>query len=345
MLPFMGPLMIGTTDPQDGQKVLAFYINDARFEKSVPVHSLSGLRPGDRVRLVNLDSAEEEWSVAGDDLSFRAGLPCDKGDALRFEAVDATGKITFSIDSFDRDVVWQGELFQAGSPLVSLSDGLGVRRQSPEMRRFVQIAQTAIDAGDPVNYAPHYWLRPTYPGYPGVGRSTRVSILLSAGDMNVPISTGISQARAAGLISYQPEDVDPRFGKTPQRVLTDYWIIEGLERLKRFDRPPWNDDRAILLDPDDLSGGSDGFGAPKLSEPLRLSTSLPDGGIGALRFLYVNPRGAHGFGPSDPSKTFNIDLYAINAIGHYFASGGAEWIDDTCLADDSCSFIPVLPDE
>ncbi len=343
MLPFMGPLLIGARDPQSSEAVLAFYVNDARFEKSVPVHSLAGLRPGDKIRLVNLDSGEEEWSVAGEDLAFRAGLPCDKGDALRMEAVDASGKITLSADTFDRDVSWQGEIFPAGSPLVSLSDGLGVRRQSPEMRRFIQIAQTALDAGDPVNYAPHYWLRPTYSGYPGVGRSTRVSVVVSVGDMNVPISTGVAQARAAGLIPMGSDDIDPRFGKTPHRVLTDNWVIEGLERLKRFDRPPWNDERAILLDPDFLSEGNDGNNAPTLAEPLRLSVALPDGGVGALRFLYVKPRGAHGFGPSDPSKIFNIDLYAINAIGHYFATGGAEWIDDTCLADDSCSFIPTLP--
>jgi hypothetical protein len=76
---------------------------------------------------------------------------------------------------------------------------------------------------------------------------------------------------------------------------------------------------------------------------MRLLTTLPEGGIGGVRFLYVSPRGAHGFGPSDPEKVFNVDLYGINSIGFYFRANGTDWRDHTCLADDTCPFIPTLP--
>jgi hypothetical protein len=59
-----------------------------------------------------------------------------------------------------------------------------------------------------------------------------------------------------------------------------------------------------------------------------------------IRFLFPSPTGFHGIAPSDPRRAFNVHLFAINAIGRFFSTGGREWSDDPCLADDSCDFIP-----
>ncbi|MBW1809725.1 MAG: hypothetical protein JRJ87_16130 [Deltaproteobacteria bacterium] len=342
MLPFMGPLVLGLQDPETAEPVLALYVPDSRFETIVPVHSLDGLKPGDKVRLVNERNGEEEWSRVGNDLTFRMGVPCDKGDPFRLEILDGNGQVRWQIDSLDREVIWQGESYAAGSQWVSLSNGFGIRRQSPEVRRFIQIAQMATDAGDPVNYSPLYWQRPSYPSYPEVGKTTNVVLLLTNGDMNVPVATGIAQARAAGMIPYTADQIDSRYGRTPHQVLVDNYVIEGIDRLKRFKTAPWLDSRDILMDVDYLSEGLDLNDAPILSEPLRLSNAIPGGGQGGVRFFYVNQRGAHGIGPADPGRNYDIFMHGINAIGHYFRSGGTEWVDDTCLADDSCAFIPTI---
>jgi hypothetical protein len=337
----MGPLVIGADDPDSGEPVLAFYIPDAWNETLVPVHSLSGLQPGLRMRLVNLDpeSGDEDFSRTDDNLRFRMAVSADQGDPLRVEALDDSGNVVWQADAFDRDVFWQGVLYEAGSPLVALADGSGIHRQSPDLRRFGQMAQTAMDAGDPINYMRYYFRESLYKDYPGVHKPTNLALLLTAGDMNVPINTGIAEGLAAGLIPFEPGHEDLRYGKTPHRVLIDLWVAEGLERLRRFDQDPWNDSRQILLDPDDMSEGQDGFNAPTLSPPLRLRTDGPNDGQSVMRVFYLRPNGAHGIPPSDPTKTYNINLHALNAVAHFFLT--RQWVDDTCLEDNSCDFIPV----
>jgi hypothetical protein len=305
------------------------------------VHSLNGLRPGLRLRVVNMEpqSGAEDRSRADDNLRFRLVVSSDRGDRLRVEALDDGGRVVWQADTFDRDVWWQGELHEAGSPLTALADGSGIHRQSPDLRRFGQMAQTALDAGDPVNYARYYFQEGLYRDYPGVSRPTNLALLLTIGDMNVPINTGIALGLAAGLIPFGPGAQDPRYGDTPHRVLIDHYVAEGLERLCRFDREPWNDPRRILLDPDDLSEGQNGYNAPTLQPPLRLRTDGPADGESVVRFFYMSPNGAHGIPPSDPEKQYNINLHAINAIAHYFLT--REWVDDTCLESNSCDFIPA----
>jgi len=59
-----------------------------------------------------------------------------------------------------------------------------------------------------------------------------------------------------------------------------------------------------------------------------------------LRILYPRPRGAHGIMPSDPSEAYDVNLHAILAVARFFQTAGREWIDDTCLGDGSCAWIP-----
>jgi hypothetical protein len=349
MLPTLGPLVLGLPDDAaGGVPTVALYVNDAYAEALVPVHAFDGALPGDGVRATNLRSGEARLGVVDGDLRFRVALPVDAGDPLQIDVLDpTTSAVVWSATTFDRDVTFDGVDYPSGAPLVALTSGMGLPRETPDFRRLMAVAQMAVDPGDPVNYGPHYFNDPLFDDYPGVGRPVNVSIMLSAGDMNVPISGGVTLARAAGIVSY--DTVDPRFGETPDRVLIDGYVAEGLERLRRFAGPPWNDPREIILDPDNLSAGSDGFAAPVLSVPLRLGVDVPAGDAGGgggravVRFLYVESTGHHGFGPSDPRLAFNVHLWAINAIGHYFATGGTDWRDDVCLADSSCEFLPTGP--
>src|SRR5439155_21923143 len=84
---------------------------------------------------------------------------------------------------------FQDRHLTAGDPLVALGDGVGMRRGSPEIRRFMGLAQTALDAADPASFAPNFEKRLlTY----GTGEEvrTRALIFSTIGDMNVPMATG-----------------------------------------------------------------------------------------------------------------------------------------------------------
>jgi hypothetical protein len=340
VLPMLGPLFYPIVNPE-GQPELAFYISESFYERSLPVAVLPVLGSGQWVRIENLANGERDEAPVGPEGCFRLAIPCDRGDPLRFEVRDSRlGPAVWTLEKLDRDLSWKGRSYTAGSPFVALESGHGARRQSPELRRFIQIAQTALDPGDPVNYAAYFQADELYRDFPGVHAPTALALVLSAGDMNVPISTGISLGRAAGLIGFGPGAEDPRYGKSPNDVLRDGWVMEGLDRLRRFQGPPWNDARPILLDPDDLSQGRDGFDAPRLEPPLRLGREAVSGALSLVRFIYPSPRGAHGILPSDPSMAYDIYLHVILAVGRYFQSDAREWPDDTCLGDGSCGFLP-----
>jgi hypothetical protein len=43
---------------------------------------------------------------------------------------------------------------------VAPAEGYGQIRQTPALRRFLQLAQIALEPGDPVSFAPYYAIRP-----------------------------------------------------------------------------------------------------------------------------------------------------------------------------------------
>jgi hypothetical protein len=60
--------------------------------------------------------------------------------------------------------------------------------------------------------------------------------------------------------------------RTPNRVLVDRGVLEGLASLKRFPTPTRRD---ALFDVDDLDEGAQGFGEQRLDQPLRLVRRRP----------------------------------------------------------------------
>ena len=118
---------------------------------------------------------------------FSQGIASDKGDPVLIVSRDGEGREVDRIRTH------------------AISDGLGLDRNSPEFRRFGNLGQTAMDKGDPINYAPHWFLDPL-PGRPAK------NILLEAvpGDMFVPVNTQVALARAGGLMGGKSNVCDGR---------------------------------------------------------------------------------------------------------------------------------------
>lgn len=248
------------------------------------------------------------------------------------------------INTFNVDVHFQGAIYKAGSPLFAIAEGLGLRRQTPDLRRFLGFAGMIVEPADPIVFAPHYHLRPiSYHYETRIAHGANVLVVPTIGDTNVPIDTGIAIARAAGIIPLfepdprYPDPSDPSRSLSANQVLIRNYVVEGIDKLNRFTHPKTG--KGILFDPDNLSEGRDGYGAPRLNPPLRLTVST-DTGVAGMRIPYVKPTGDHGFETPNPSLQFDIHTYMVNLIGLYFRSQGKEIRDNVCLEDNSCKDIP-----
>jgi hypothetical protein len=303
------------------------------------------LRTGDRVRLTNLSNGEQRTVTAGPLGRFRVAVAADShedlgsqdplarreallaSDRLRLELLAPDGQLRLQIDALQSDLVWHGTDLNAGDPLLALVEGFGLERNTPDLRRMVQLSQIMLEPADPANWV--------------ANASDRLLLVLTIGDMNVPINTGIALARSAGLLRFDPLASDPvpverrrADQRTEHQVLFDLWVPEGLEKLDRFPEQP-----GTLADPDDLDDGADGFDALSPDQALRATRYDPAGRpVAGVRFGYLLPTGQHGFRVPAPTKDFDIDSYLINQMARFFQDG---WVEDsTCLEDYSCDFIP-----
>jgi hypothetical protein len=219
----------------------------------------------------------------------------------------------------------------AGSPLVAASWGLGLRRGSSALQRVISALAIGIEGADPVVYA-RRWAEEPFLG------PKNVLIHLTVGDTTVPEATGISLARAAGIVDFRT--VDDRYGMTSDQWLVDRGVVHGLEEFGPYTGA---DGSSVLFDPDDLDDGTDGSGAPS-EAPLRATREFSHGAHG-LRFLYVDPHGTHAYFLPDESKPFNWELYGANQMAQFLATDGADVDDDPCFATRDCPFLRPFPAE
>ena len=148
-------------------------------------------------------------------------------------------------------VRFEGHFFGAGTPLVAPAEGLGEIRQTPALRRFLQLAQMALDPGDPVSFAPFYSIKPMTDPFGAVIPPHAVLTLNTIGDMNVPLNAGIAFARATGALPFLRPDQVARFPQyadygtppdlyaalgnaTPNATLIADHVIEGIAPLERY---------------------------------------------------------------------------------------------------------------
>ena len=276
---------------------------------------------------------------------------------------------------------YQGRIFEVGSPLVAPAEGLALYRQSADLRRLAGLAQIALEPADPINYARRVFLDPVR-AVDVPERTRSVMVMNTAGDTTVPVSVGNAYARAAGILAFLPPDAPDELADyrapwrfegvygvpTPDDVLIDAHVIEGLARLQRHPVPGAPE---FLFDVDDLSDGQQYFALDgrvqlppgeggvqpnRLAPPLRWgreSRRVVDGsgdpwrtqgGVGHSVILnaMTSPRGQHVLLPVDGSKIFDESEYLLNTIGWYLASHGAElpWnvlADPFCLESSSCA--------
>jgi hypothetical protein len=279
------------------------------------------------------------------------------GDSLRLTVFNGLGgPVKEVIDQWNRSATWQGARYTSGNALTAVSKGHGKKRQTPGFRRFTGLAAMVLEPGDPVAFSRHYagktcskentdhncTLDYSYDPWiadGSINASANVLLVPSIGDQNVPVNTGIANARAAGIIEL--DEVDERWGMSPNDVLIQTRVLEGTEVTERYTNTAG--DRSVLLDLDDMDESSESFGEPNLDPPFRMTKVFEDeNGVQhtvAMRVPYVEDHGAHGFGTPEPTLIFDINTYMINQIAYFFTSGG-ELRDELCLEDSSCDFLP-----
>jgi hypothetical protein len=382
LLRTMGPVYVGTLDDQTGETRLETIVPDLNDEATLHLATVSGVQAGDTMVVQNTANTKRGCGLVTAEGRVRASVESDLGDTMQISfyagnvleggdcAVKQGAKPKLVVDTFKEDVVFQQKLYEANEPLVALAAGLGMRRATPGLRRFVAFGSMATDAGDPVTYLRHLQLEPLT--YPGTGETTgaHALIITTLGDMSVPTSSGITAARAAGLIDYL--GVDPRFGMSVNQKLIETHTAEGVHTLKRYTNAAGE---GVHLDVENFSGGDDFWGQdlPRLSPPLRIGTDRKDrrGGVSAALFPVCDAQGSHFF--NEPGKmvqklraecrknctettgddpcgcssktTFDDGLFLLNMVVRYLASGGTELSTDLCNSRDDCADKPEPPEE
>ncbi len=319
ILRMMGPLVVGTpnTGGSDsscavGDVSLAVHATalDSHVRTEFACLPVAELGADDVLFVRNAANGVVACSgVTNDELGrFRVPVPSDAGDRWTVElyrgARPATqfGECSFRggartpdrvIDSWEVGngtganscpscAKFERKTWQRGDPLVSPAAGFGLRRQTPELRRLVMLAQIGLESGDPINYVGRIFLDPvTAPDIPARPRSALITH--TDGDPNVVIATGYAMARAAGVLPFLPPDAPdyladyrapasfraahPGFD-SPNDVLLQNHAIEALPRLQRHPVPGGE---GFLVDVDDLAEGRATFasdGATQLSADL-----------------------------------------------------------------------------
>ncbi len=157
-------------------------------------------------------------------------------------------------------------LYPVGSPLVAPQEGLGYGRNTPRFRRFYQLGQMGVEGADPVDYAPYYMLK-TLPKPDGTPSPPHGLLNMNTvGDGFVNIATGVAFARAAGAVPFLPPSALTKYpeyadyvtppalyaqlgNKTPNQVLLEYHLIEGIARMERHPAGPTCADNYDKTDP------------------------------------------------------------------------------------------------
>jgi hypothetical protein len=267
--------------------------------------------------------------------------------------------------------------FPVGNPLVAPNEGLGLRRQSPALRRFRDLAQAAFDPADPIVFAPHYMLRPLVDEN-GIRVEPHALLTVNTvGDNFVQVASGISFARAAGAVPFlppsaverlpeyadyaTPRELYERLGRrTPMQFLVETGVVEGVARLARTSagpdcKPnyvpdgatctnpvsidPWECQTA-LYDPDWVSEGRLPFDQPHPDAPLRLARVAKVRAVDSTSLAAAWEPRLRGvpFGPDDAGWTATERV--VGLLHHYSAPMGQHtWAEgDTCRAWDFATY-------
>ncbi len=260
------------TAGQPGQVHLVYDVQDVNAERKLRLTEAPlDIKPGDVVEAYNLNTKNGEpqkmdRAVVGADGVFRLQVAADNASFFEDAAVDKTpvhlgacdpqtsstaqalrlrrpadcisfkrlraGAPDLVVDTFPKEVVFQNRHFGAGTPLLALARGFAVKKGTPEFRRLTGLFQTALESGDPANYAKAYHQAPLPLR---AGNPAAVLVVGTTGDLNVPVNTAYAQARLAGLVPYAYDAAKhAAWGRSPNDVLIQSKAMECLEKLEYF---------------------------------------------------------------------------------------------------------------
>jgi hypothetical protein len=347
---------------------------DGRFHVPIPTST------GDRLDVQIYTAPDVVGSYDG--CVVKRGAPVGR----RIQTFEQAAVTTFPVSDSDRDKCGAEEgcqqfrerFFSVGSPLVAPNEGLGIRRQSPEMRRFRDLAQAALDPGDPIVYAPYYMLKPLYDEN---GQRVPPHALLAestVGDNFVQVSAHLAFARAAGALPFLPPNAVDRFPawadyatpadlyeklgrRTPMKFLVDNGVAEGIARLGRTsagpackanyatqdpalcDRPtaidPY-DCKIALYDADWVSEGRLPYDQPHPDVPLRLARVAKIRAVDSTSLAASWEPRLRGvpFGPDESGWTATERV--VGVLNHYIVPEGQHtWsTGDACRAWDFATY-------
>lgn len=404
----------GDTQCAPSDRSVRMIVNDLTHSREIEVACLSPaeLGPQMTVRVVDSANGEIRCGRTGPDGRFRVAVPATAGDALDvqvFPAPDvvatyascdlvadaAPGRVVATFEQpakksrpvADPSVAcgsdagcaqYRDVFYPVGSRLVAPQTGLGVSRNTPDLRKLFVLTQTALESADPVNYARYYGLVPM----PGPGGSVLPArgfmVANTVGDHFVPNGTGDALARAAGAVPFLPPDAVSRYpeyaafatpsalfaslgGKTPNDVLIEGWVVEGNYRLGRTpagpscrpnyapsatctDAPAANPEtcRLTLFDADWHSEGADRLAAQHPAAPLRLARLAGTVTDAASLEAAWRPRIAGAPFSADGAWKPSAPLVAL--VNAYVNPEGQHvWITaDTCKAWDDATYYDHL---
>ncbi|MEE2901073.1 MAG: hypothetical protein VYC39_02030 [Myxococcota bacterium] len=339
VLRMLAPLYTGSTN-DTGTMVIETVVPDLNGWKSLRVSSARNVKAGDTVIVDNLDNGERSCAYVNQEGNWRVGIASDEGDRHEISFYSGTALVLGdtecglkdgveaykTINTFEREIYFQARYKDADTPLVALQDGFGLRRANPEVRRFMSLAQLALDPADPAVLSKH--TQKERITYPSTQQTTGAHLLVvtTVGDMNVPASSGLSIGRAAGILEYLEDD--SRLGKSPNQALIDTYMAEAVNTTKRFTYGNSPSGYGVHMDVENFSQNSDRwanwtrtssmtwsstiamdtrFGVdsnvPRLAAPIRAGLYNMDGseridplgGRSGAIFPYPVPRGEHGF--------------------------------------------------
>lgn len=400
------------------QRSVRMVVNDLQDSREIEVACLNAdeLPPNATVLLANTVNGELKCARTGENGAFRIPIPADAGDALAVQIYDApdavdsyascniaagapigrsitsweqaqtigipTGDSTASCSADAGCVQYRDTFYAVGSQLVAPQAGLGLFRNSPEVRQLLNLTQAAVDVGDPVNFAPYYMMRPI-PGIDGAAPLGPRPILTSytVGDEFVNIATGYAFARALGALPFLPPhaatsmpDYAPYAtpsalftslgGITPDQALVDHFSIEGVSRLGRApagascaanyqggsgcDPDPGmtpGECKTTLFDADWFSEGADKFAQQHLPMPLRLARLATEPGtdVASLERSWAPRMQGAPFTP-DANAYVPTNAPMIGLVSAYVNPQGQHvWlIGDPCKAWDDAVYYDQL---
>ncbi len=318
-------------------------VNDLIHSREIELACLSSaeLDQGMTVVLTNKQSGETRCARTEKDGRFRVPVPANVGDRLDvqvFTTPDAVlsyktcelGPVTpqgrairtfeqpFSQQSPIADgtppcegdqgcAQYRNQFIPVGTSLFAVQEGLGLRRQTPELRQLIQLTQVALDSSDPVNYAPLYSIAQNT-GYGGAPVKPKGFMdANTVADAFVVVGAGATFARAMGVLPFLPPNAaqtmpeyasyatprplfDALGQETPNDVMINHYAIEGNERLARTpasvtcgvnytpsaactggNKPDPSVCARTVFDTDWHAEGKDLYGAQHLAVPLRLA--------------------------------------------------------------------------